>query len=69
MRLSGRTPRTFDYEILAYFNKVGREIKDGWLEKEAIGSKGIEGLSHVEKNRPCQYVVAGSPSHSFNGAG
>jgi hypothetical protein len=37
-----------------YFNKARGEIKDGELEKETINPNGIEGLSHVERNRACQ---------------
>jgi hypothetical protein len=57
-------------EIRGYhFNKVGGEIEGCLLEKETIYPNGIEGFSHVEKNRSCQSLLAEVPSHSVKEAG
>jgi hypothetical protein len=36
---------------------------------ETFDPNGIEGFSHVEKNRTCQSLLAEVPSHCLNDAG
>ena len=38
--------------------KVGREVKDSQLVKEAFYPHGIEGFGHVEEHRACQPPLA-----------
>ena len=50
-------------------DKVGREIKDGRLVKEAFDPNGIESFGHVQEHRTCQAYLAEIPGYSFNEAG